>query len=322
MNFDVIVGNPPYQMDAEGGNRTIPLYNLFLDEAKKLNPKYISLVIPSRWMTSGLGLGDFRSEMLSDQRIRKLVTFSRMDSVFPGVDFEGGVCYFLWDRDYQGQCDTSFVQDDVIVGPIARDLDEFDIFLRDARAIPILRKVLALNEPSITNILAADKEFGMTSNFSGFSKDEKAGTIPLYYNDKGKRLRGWMARAAVPKSQHLIDTWKVLIPQAYGERGAIPAQVLGPMQVVSSPSACTQTYLFLFLDDEDSAANAEAYLRTRFVRFLISLRKTTQHATRSTYTWVPKQPWNEVWTDEKLFKKYGFTDEEQAYVEAMIREMP
>ncbi len=319
MKFDVIVGNPPYQMDAEGGNRTIPLYNIFFGEAKKLNPRFIAMIIPSRWMTSGLGLGDFRAEMLADKRIQKLVDFAKMDAVFPGVDFEGGVCYFLWNRDTRGPCEVTYVQNDLAIGPSERDLDELDILVRDPRALPILHKVLATRESPLTDVLAVDKEFGMTSNFSGFSKIKKPSSIAVYYNDNGKRFRGWMNRADVPKSSHLIDTWKVLIPQAYGERGAIPAQVLGPTQIVGPPSVCTQTYLFVHVGTEEHAKNVEAYVKTRFVRFLISLRKTTQHATKSTYTWVPQQDWNQTWTEVDLYKKYGITDDEQNLIESIVR---
>ncbi len=322
MKFDVIVGNPPYQMDADGGNRTMPIYNVFIDEAKKLAPRYISMIIPSRWMAGGLGLNEFRNEMLTDKRIRKIVDFSKMESLFPGVDFEGGVCYFLWDRDNPGSCDVTYTQDDVTVGPLSRELDQYDIFVRDARALEILNKVVAKHEKSIIEILAADKEFGMTSNWTNFRKTARKDDIALFYNDKGKRLTGWMARKDVPKSGHLIDYWKVLIPQAYGERGAIPAQVLGPTQIAAPPSTCTQTYLFLYVESEDAAKSAQAYTKTRFFRFLISLRKITQHATRSTYTWVPQQTWDHTWTDAELYENYGITTDEQAYIEEMIREMP
>lgn len=319
MRFDVIVGNPPYQMDADGGTRTMPIYNLFMQQALELNPRFISFIIPSRWMAGGLGLSEFRAAMLGDRRIRDLFVYSKMETLFPGVDFEGGVCYFLWDRDNEGDCRVTYVQDDVRVGPSERVLDEFDIFVRDERALPILKKVLAKGEASLSAILAADKEFGMTSNFSGFSKTPKAGHIAIYYNDRGKRMNGWMARKAVPKSDHLIDTWKVLIPQAYGERGAIPAQVLGPLQVVAPPSVCTQTFLFVHVGSEPEAQSVQSYLQTRFARFLISLRKTTQHATRSTYLWVPQQPWDSAWSDADLFAKYGLSAGEREYIESMIR---
>lgn len=322
MNFDVIVGNPPYQMDGDGGSRTVPLYNLFVDQAKSLSPKYIAMIVPSRWMAGGLGLSNFRQEMLTDGHIRKLVDFSRMEKVFPGVvDFEGGVCYFLWDRDNPGPCEVTFFADDEAIGPVQRQLDEFDIFIRDVRALAILKKVAAHNEPSITDILAVDKEFGMTSNYAGVRLHKGPKDIAVHHVRNNKRRIGGMRRADIPKSRHLIDTWKVLIPKAYGERGAIPAHVLGPMYVAAPPSACTQTFLFVYLDSEGAANSAMSYLRTRFARFLISLRKITQDATRATYTWVPQQTWDREWTEAELYEKYGLTEEEQDYIAAMVREV-
>ncbi len=228
MKFDVIVSNPPYQMGSDGGTRDIPIYNKFVDQAKKLNPRFLSMIIPSRWMASGLGLSEFRRTMLEDRRIRKLVDYERMDEVFPGVDFEGGVCFFLWDRDNEGDCAVTTISGDDVNGPVARDLNEYDIFVRDSRALKILRKVLSAGEKSITEILSVDKEFGWTSNFNGFHDKRRPNDVALHYNRKGKRLIGWIDRKAVGKSPHLIGTWKVMVPAAYGERGTRPATVLGP----------------------------------------------------------------------------------------------
>ena len=321
MKFDVIVGNPPYQLGSDGGTRDIPIYNRFVEQAKKLNPRYLCMIIPSRWMASGLGLSEFRRTMLEDRRIRKLMNFERMDQVFPGVDFEGGVCYFLWERDNEGHCAVTTVYGDDTNGPVARNLNEFDIFVRDARGLGILHKVQLKKEASITEILSADKEFGWTSNFNNFHEKQGPNDVLLHYNRKGKRLTGWIERQAVTKSSHLIDTWKVMVPAAYGERGARPANILGPSFIASSPSVCTQTYLFFYIGSQQEANSLQSYLRTRFFRFLVSLRKITQHATRSTYTWVPQQDFSESWTDEKLCKKYGLTTEEIAFIESMIRPM-
>jgi site-specific DNA-methyltransferase (adenine-specific) len=319
MQFDVIVGNPPYQLNAEGGTRDIPIYNKFVDQAKKLSPRLLSMVIPSRWMASGLGLTEFRKSMLADRHIRRLVHYERMDEVFPGVDFEGGVCYFLWERDNEGLCAVTTISSGEVVGPVERVLDEYDILVRDSRALPILRKVGALNEESITSILSVDKEFGWTSNFNGFHGTRQPGDVALYYHRGGKRLVGWIARKDVWKSTELIDTWKVMVPKAYGERGARPAKILGPSFIAASPSVCTQTYLFFYVDSKAEAESLTSYLQTRFFRFLVSLRKITQDATRSTYTWVPKQTWDRAWTDEELFKKYDLTAEEIRFIESMIR---
>ena len=320
MKFDVIIGNPPYQLGSDGGTRDIPIYNKFVEQAKKLNPRFLSMIIPSRWMASGLGLSEFRQIMLSDQRISTLIDYPSASEVFPGVEIKGGVCYFLWERDRKGLCAVTTVRENKPHGPVNRDLNEYDIFVRDSRGLSILRKIIDQKEPSITKILSVDKEFGWTSNFEGFHDKRKAGDVKLFYNRKGKRLTGWIDRKDITKSTHLIDTWKVMVPQAGSDGGQkIPDSVLGSSFVAESPSVCTQTYLFFFTDSENAANSINSYLCTKLFRFLVSLRKITQHATRSTYTWVPQQQWDEVWTDEKLYLKYGLTDDEIAYVESMIR---
>lgn len=319
MRFDVIISNPPYQMGSDGGTRDIPIYHKFVEQAKKLNPRFLSMIIPSRWMAGGLGLSEFRREMLQDRRIRTLVDYERMDEVFPGVDFEGGVCFFLWDRDNEGDCAVTTISGEDTVGPVARNLTEYDILVRDIRGLKILRKVLGAGEASITEILSVDKEFGWTSNFTGFHEKQRGNDVALYYNRKGKRLVGWFDRRNVEKSANLIDKWKVMVPQAYGERGARPATVLGPSFIAAAPSVCTQTYLFFFVSSKKQATSLNSYLRTRFFRFLVSLRKITQHATRSTYTWVPKQMWDRTWTDDVLYKKYGLTKDDVAFIESRIR---
>jgi site-specific DNA-methyltransferase (adenine-specific) len=323
MRFDVIVGNPPYQMDAADGNRTIPIYNLFVEEAKRLNPRYLLFITPSRWMAGGLGLNEYRASMLSDARIRKLVDFPDASDVFPGVEIKGGVCYFLWDRDNSGTCESTLRRGTDVVGPTVRDLGAHDVFVRDARALTVLERVRERHEPSITEMLAADKEFGMTSNWPDFRVKARPTDVAFHYNVKGSRRVGGMARKSVPKSAHLIDSWKVLVPQAGSDGGQkIPDVVLGTMMVVEPPSVCTQTYLFFYCTTREQAESIHSYVRTRFVRFLVSLRKMTQHATRSTYTWVPQQTWDRTWTDVELYQKYGITKEEQAYIESMVKEMP
>jgi site-specific DNA-methyltransferase (adenine-specific) len=235
------------------------------------------------------------------------------------VDFEGGVCYFLWDRDNKGDCAVTTISGDERTGPVDRKLAEFDIFVRDIRALDILHKVLSKKERSITEVLSVDKEFGWTSNFDGFHQKQKAGDVALHYNRKGKRLVGWIARDEVTKSSHLIDKFKVMVPKAYGERGTRPATVLGPSLIADSPSVCTQTYLFFYVGTRAEAESLNSYLHTRFLRFIVSLRKITQDAPKSTYNWVPQQTWDRTWTDEMLYKKYGITPEEVAFIESRIR---
>ncbi|WNL43519.1 Eco57I restriction-modification methylase domain-containing protein [Halomonas sp. PAMB 3264] len=322
MKFDVIIGNPPYQVKASSGTRDIPIYNHFVEQAKEINPRYINMIIPSRWMAGGLGLSTFRQNMLSDKRIRQLNDYPSSRDAFPGVDIKGGVCYFLWDRDYSGNCEVTSSRGSEVFGPINRDLSEFDIFVRDSRSLAILKKVISKNEKSIIKCLSVDKEFGWTSNFTGFDKDKKKGQVPLYYIRKGKRGNGWISRKCVTKSAHMIDTWKVMIPAAGSDGGKkIPDIVLGKPMITSAPSVCTQSFLFFMTDTEESAKSIESYLKTRFFRFLVSLRKMTQHATRSTYTWVPAQDWSEFWTDEKLYEKYQLNKSDIAFIESMIKTM-
>jgi site-specific DNA-methyltransferase (adenine-specific) len=321
MQFDVIIGNPPYQLASDGGTRDMPIYQHFVAQAKKLHPRFLAMVIPSRWTAAGLGLGDFRAEMLGDQRIRKLVDYPDSSDVFPGVKLMGGACYFLWDRDHSGPCETLLVRAGNGVEGTVRRLDEFDILVRDSRALSILRKVRAQEEPSIIDILSADKEFGLTSNFDGYEMKRFHGAVPLYAYQQGKRLVGWIARDKITKSSELIDTWKVLIPAAGFESQISPTLVLSSIRRAPNPSACTQTYLFLSASTEADADSMESYVATRFFRFLVWLRKVSQHATRGTYTWVPKQRWERRWTDAELYEKYDLTADEQAFINSMIRPM-
>jgi site-specific DNA-methyltransferase (adenine-specific) len=324
MQFDVIIGNPPYQLASDGGTRDVPIYQHFVEQAKKLEPRLLMMVIPSRWMAGGLGLTEFRQTMLHDTRIRTLVDYQNAAEVFPSVGINGGICYFLWDASYDGPCDVSTIRAGEVLGPTSRSLSEFDVLVRDNRALTILRKVLQHAEPSVNTILARDKEFGWTSNFDGFRSKERKGDIPLYYIRAVKRSRGFISRSEIQKSQHLIDTWKVLVPAVGSgrerERSGVDL-VLGPPLIAPSPSVCTQSFLFFYVSTQNEAESLQSYYKTRFFRFLVSLRKITQHATHSTYRWVPMQKWDRIWTDAALYEKYGITDSEQAYIESTIRPM-
>ncbi len=324
MQFDVIIGNPPYQLASDGGTRDVPIYQKFVEQAKMLGPRYLTMVVPSRWMAGGLGLSEFRQNMLSDKRIRDLVDYPNAAEIFPSVGINGGACYFLWDAAHTGPCNFTSVRAGVQYGPTSRTLDEFDVLVRDSRALEILRKVLARKEPPINTILARDKEFGWTSNFDGFHHTEHEGDLPLYYIRSVKRAVGFIARDEVTKSAHLIDTWKVLVPAVGSgrerERSGVDL-VLGPSLIAPSPSVCTQSFLFFFVSSREEAESLQSYYATRFFRFLVSLRKITQHATHSTYQWVPLLTWNRVWTDADLNERYGISSEEAAYIAEMIRPM-
>lgn len=323
MNFDVIIGNPPYQMDM-GETSDIPLYDKFIEQAISLNPSYISMIIPSRWMQGGKGLDEFRRTMLGDKRIRKLVDFSQMTSVFPdAVDFEGGVCYFLWDSKHNGKCEYEFHQSDEVLGPLERELDQYDVLIRDFRALAILEKVLTHNQQYLVDFVSGQTPFGLLTNFKGYRKGEKKPSdIKLFLTESGQRTEKWVDPEQIHKNHELMRAWKVLVPGAYGERGALPARVLGPTLIAPPRSVCTQTFLAIGpLKSKVEAESLDSYLSTKFVRFLVSLRKISQHAWRNTYTWVPVQEWNQVWTDKDLYSKYKITKEEQQYIDTMVKEL-
>ena len=322
MQFDVIIGNPPYQMKGgAGGTSDSSIYHLFVEQAKQLEPKFLSMVVPSRWLAGGRGMDEFRQEMLSSLKLKKLVDYPVSKEVFPNVEVKGGICFFLWAREHKGNCDVTVIRGDDFTSSVRR-LDEFDVFVRNPSAVEILRKVLSVGEKSITDILTADTPFGIATNFDGFHEKKAAKDIALYYVHKGKRDVGYMPRSEISKNTHLIDKWKLLAPKAGSDGGQkIPDSVLGKPWLSSPPSVCTQTFLAFWFDTEREANSFESYYRTKFFRFIVSLRKITQDAVRQTYTWVPMQTWDREWTDQELYKKYKLSLEEVNHIEAVIRPM-
>jgi len=322
MQFDVIIGNPPYQMTGgAGGSSDSSIYHLFVKQALKLDPRFLSMVIPSRWLAGGRGLDEFRQAMLGDRHMRELVDYPAASDVFPGVEIKAGVCYFLWDAAHGADCNVTTIRGAEVVGPIKRNLGEYDVFVRDARAVSILHKVLDRGEASINKILTRDTAFGLASNFDGFHETERAGDLPLYYIRKMKRGVGFIGRKVITKNIHLMDTWKVLVPEAYNGGDAVPHQIMGRPLIAPSPSVCTQSFLFFHVGSRKAAMSLQSYYTTRFFRFLVSQRKITQHALHSTYVWVPMQTWDRTWTDEALYAKYGITQKEQAFIESQVRAM-
>lgn len=328
MQFDVVIGNPPYQIEADdSGQNVLPIYNKFVAQAKELSPRFLMMIIPARWMAGGKGLDEFRSTMLGDTRIRRLVDYPNASEAFPGVDIKGGVCYFLWDRDHEGSCQVTTIRADETIGPIDRNLNEYDAFVRDSRSLEILRRVLARKEATLAEMVSPRDPFGpaLSSNFKGFHTRPREGSLRLYMNLSSKNGETWVEPALVTKNQHLVDVWKVLMPKAGpGNSGGhvIPDMVLSKPVIAEPGSVCTLSHVVVGpVASEDEARSLASYLRTRFARFMVSLRKTSQDAPRSVYTWVPQQTWDRTWTDDLLFEKYGIGDAEQEFIAAMIRPM-
>jgi site-specific DNA-methyltransferase (adenine-specific) len=328
MQFDVIIGNPPYQMTGGGGGTNdAPIYHLFVRQAMRLEPRFLSMVIPSRWMAGGRGLAEFRAEFLGDRRVRTLVDYENAKDVFPTVGIGGGSCYFLWDRVNPGLCECIYHRNGATIGPHPRVLDEFDVFVRDKRAVDILHKVLAARERPFEELVSGDTPFGLATNFSDYTRDAvpKRSQIRLYANVGTTRVRGAVAREKIKKNSHLIDVWKLFLPKTGSgrerERSGVDL-VLSPPIVGEPGSVCTQTYLVAGpLSSKVEAENVESYLRTRLVRLLVSLRKPAQDVFSGMYRWVPVQSWDRTWTDAELYKKYKIAKDEIAFINSMIRPM-
>lgn len=322
VKFDVIIGNPPYQMGSDGGTRDVPIYHRFVEQAKKLEPRFLVMVIPARWMAGGLGLAEFRQSMLADRHIRQLADYPVAREVFPGVEIKGGVCHFLWDRDNAGRCKVSTVRGEQTIGPVDRDLSEYDVFVRDVRALGILKKVIDAKEPSLSNVLSARTAFGVVSNFSGYRDKAKKGDVRYYATSPRGRIEAWIDRDKATTNHESIDKWKAMIPKAGSDGGQrIPDSVLGQPWIAEPPSICTQSFLFVSTDSRRQAESIVSYYKTKFLRFMVSIRKITQDTTRESYLWVPRQKWDRKWTDADLYQKYGLSQDEIEHIEAHVREM-
>lgn len=320
MKFDVIIGNPPYQLNDGGGtgSSAIPIYNKFVEQAKKLNPRYLAMIIPSRWFSGGKGLDDFRDNMLSDKRLSCLVDYFDSTECFPGVDLSGGVCYFLWERDHDGDCkviNKMHGEESMMNRPLLEN--DNDTFVRFNSAVSIIRKIQTIDNSSITDIISARKPFGIDPK-TKILKENTTGYIKVYaYPDNG-----FISRQKVTQNEGWIDEYKVMIAKAYGERGDFPYLMLGKPFVAEKGSCCTETYLVIGpFKTKEICENVISYIRTKFFRFLVLQKKNTQNAAKGVYQFVPLQDFSHPWTDEMLYKKYGLTDEEIAFIESMIRPM-
>lgn len=264
-------------------------------------------------------MDEFRADMLSSGKLKELVDYPVSREVFPGVEIKAGICFFLWDKSHHGTTNVTTVRGEKVIGPIARDLSEFDVFVRDHQAVEILKKVLARKAPMVSERLTGVEPFKWASNFADYREKPKRGEIPIFYAQHGKRGMGWVSRNQVEKNQHLVDSWKVLLPKAYGAGETTPHQILGKPILAPLPSVCTGTFIFIHFNSEAEAKSFQSYYTTKFFRFLVSLRKITQDAIRSTYAWVPQQSWDRTWTDKALYKQYGLTQDQIAYIESVIK---
>ena len=324
MKFDVIIGNPPYQL-SDGGDTeerqrggAIPLYHRFIQQAKNLKPRYLSMIVPSRWFAGGRGLDDFRDEMLHDNHLRVIVDYPLSSECFPGVEIKGGVCYFLWDRDNEGLCNVTTVRGDSKSVSTRALLEKgSDTFIRYNEAISILRKIQKQNERSFAPLVSSQKPFGFRTFVIGKSKTFE-GAVKLYAN----KSVGFVSRSEITQNTEWVDKYKVYITMAYGAGEDFPHQIINVPFLGEPNSCCTETYVVIGpFEDKTSTENVVSYIKSRFFRFLVLLKKNTQHAAAKVYQFVPIQDFSHPWTDEMLYKKYNLTEEEIAFIESMIRPM-
>lgn len=331
MQFDVIIGNPPYQLNDGGGMGTsaLPIYQLFVQQAKNLSPRFLSMVIPSRWFSGGRGLDEFREEMLKDPRLVRVVDFPDSAECFPGIDLSGGVSYFLWERNSPGECAVTTIMKGE-ASTMARPLleEDTDTFIRYNQAIPILRKIRKLKETSFAELVSANDPFGFDVRVensyrrvkSKVNLEKSPNAVALYYNGWRKDGVGYVEKSTIQKNCEWISKHKVYIAKAYGERGSFPYLVLSKPFLGERNSCCTETYLLVGpFANKEVAKNAISYIETRFFRFLVLLIKNTQNGMKKVYSFVPNQDFQQEWTDEKLYEKYKLTKPEIAFIEKMVR---
>jgi len=334
MQFDVIIGNPPYQLNDGGyGTSAAPIYQMFVEQAKALEPRYLSMIIPARWFAGGKGLDEFRESMLTDNRLRSIDDFLSASDVFPGVGLKGGVCYFLWDRDYPGPSRVATHFKDWPVSTASRPLLEegADVFIRFNEGLSILKKVAAVESGEAHSLslpeskrfdrmVSSRKPFGLETTFKG--KVAKGADAVLVYQNGGT---GYVARSSISTGTDLIDKWKLFMGYAApgtGNKDTYPHRIISTPFVGEPGTVSSETYLCIGpLASKGQAESVMSYLSCRLTRLLILLHKPSQHTTRKVFAFVPTQKWTRRWTDEDLYAKYGITASEIAFIEKVVRPM-
>jgi len=321
MNFDVIISNPPYQL-SDGGSAggAMPIYHKFVEQAKKLNPRYLTMIIPSRWFAGGRGLDEFRNTMLNDTSIGVLVDFPKSRDCFQGVDIAGGICYFLRIRDYSGDCEfTSITQD--LPSTRIRKLNEFDVFVRDNIGIDVIKKIRSIETRYMSSIVEPVSPFGLRSFTRGEAQPFNESVTLI--SSAGK---SYIKKSDIKKGLELIDKYKVCVGYLNPDRAGVnnaadgKSSVTTKIAIYKPGEVITETYIILgsFMTKEE-AQNCASFVQTKFLRFLVLLTLSSMHITKLNFQFVPLVDFSKSWKDEELNEKFGLSMDEVTYIDSLIR---
>ena len=324
MKFDVIISNPPYQLETAGaGRQAKPLYNLFVEQARKLNPHYLIMIIKSNWFSGGMGLDNFRREMMHDRHISKIVDYANAKDCFPGQSIPGGVCYFKWDKFYNGDCEFTNVVNGA-ASTKTRSLMEFPVLVRFNQATDIISKIVSKHEVTIDTISSSLTPYGMSTNVRGQLQKDSEHLISLYSSNGLSYITG----NEITKGFDTVNKYKVMLSKTSSEHAGEPSNdgkykvIPGTIRVLKPGEVCTHLYFVIGnCDTEVTAENIMSYLKTKFTRFLMLMCINGYGLSKSVLQLVPMQDFSHAWTDEELYRKYGLNETEINFIDSMIKPM-
>lgn len=333
MKFDVIIGNPPYQLKDGGGtgDSAKPIYQLFVQQAKRMNPKYIVMIIPSRWMKGGKGLTSFREEMINDTRIKNIYDFENANECFPGVNIDGGVCYFLWDKNYKGEVNYCFKALDSTLNYSKRYLktDLSETIIRDNRQISIIEKVTCRKEEKFSSIVSSRTPYGISADL--FNSPERYPNSELIFQEQSefykiygvkgkkggaKRVVGYVNPNCISKGYEDINKYKLFFSKAYSTTATVPPEI-----IIGEPNTvCTETFLQIgSWTTKEEMLNCLSYIHTKFFRALLFYNRHSLNISQNSFNLIPMQDFSKSYTDEELYKKYNLNEKEIEFIESMIK---
>jgi site-specific DNA-methyltransferase (adenine-specific) len=318
MKFDVIIGNPPYQLSTGGGQaQAIPLYDKFINQSIKLNPRYLVMIVPARWYSGGFpAIKDLRENLTSTNKISTIHDFQDASECFPDVEIKGGVCFFLWERDYKGKCRFVNHSGGKIISSELRPLLEphCDTVIRNNEAISVLKKVQSFKEESFSSIVGTLWPFTVKSSFDSFHNSKKNVDDIFAFVMKNK---GYISSSEINKNINLVGKYKLFLPRSVGSANS-KTDVLKP--IIGEPgTCCSGTYIICGpFNDLQTCENVLSYIQTKFFHFFLSLKKITQDTVKGCYELIPIQDFSHKWDDEMLCKKYNLSKDEIDYIDNSV----